>query len=109
MLSAILSADKFSNEQQILRLNYFFKSLLSKKSTFSAYVTWGLILSIQPAFFPIEAAKRGATPKEVPFKYHSLSKLVNVLNPLLVSMAPFSESFILWPLLSRPSSPDSDT
>ncbi len=31
----------------------------------AAYVDWGLLLSLQPAFYPTEAESKGATPSQV--------------------------------------------
>ena len=31
----------------------------------SAYVVWGLLISLQPPFYPQEAEKKGATPSQV--------------------------------------------
>ncbi len=32
---------------------------------FLAYIVWGLLLSLQPPFYPSEAEKKGATPSQV--------------------------------------------
>ncbi len=34
----------------------------------SAYIVWGLLLSLQPPFYPSEAERKGATPSQVSIK-----------------------------------------
>ena len=38
-------------------------------SIFSAYIGWGLLLSLQPPFYPSEAEKKGATPSQYGFVF----------------------------------------
>ena len=33
--------------------------------TFLAFLFWGLMISLQPPFYPAEATKKGATPSQV--------------------------------------------
>ena len=35
----------------------------------SAYVVWGLLISLQPPFYPQEAEKKGASPSQVKSLY----------------------------------------
>ena len=39
--------------------------VLMSVSVASAYLVWGLLISIQPPFYPEEAEKKGATPSQV--------------------------------------------
>ena len=32
---------------------------------FSAYVVWGILIALQPPFYPMEAEKKGAKPHQV--------------------------------------------
>ena len=31
----------------------------------AAYIVWGILISLQPPFYPLEAEKKGATPHQV--------------------------------------------
>ena len=50
---------------------YCYKMLSKSRTIFlglsvaAAYVTWGLLISLQPPFYPSEAEKKGATPSQV--------------------------------------------
>ena len=32
---------------------------------FTGYLTWGLLIALQPPFYPYEAEQKGATPQQV--------------------------------------------
>ena len=46
-----------------------------------AYISWGLLISLQPAFYPTEAEAVGATPSQVLFPsvviYHNCTNRPN--------------------------------
>ena len=42
-----------------------FKTYLVLGTVCMSFSVWGLIISLQPAFYPEEAEKKGATPAEV--------------------------------------------
>ena len=46
---------------------YFFSFLKQFWNSFniSAYTVWGILIYLQPPFYPSEAEKRGATPSQV--------------------------------------------
>ena len=47
------------------------KSFLLVFGISTAFLFWGLMMSLQPPFYPSEAEKKGATPLEVSFTFHT--------------------------------------
>ena len=64
---------------------YCYKMLSKSRTIFlglsvaAAYVTWGLLISLQPPFYPSEAEKKGATPSQVKtlLRYNECTKPYN--------------------------------
>ena len=52
----------------MLRILNFIKKIFGF-SIFLAYIGWGLLLSLQPPFYPSEAEKKGATPSQYGFVF----------------------------------------
>ena len=52
----------------MLRILNFIKKIFGY-SIFLAYIGWGLLLSLQPPFYPSEAEKKGATPSQYGFVF----------------------------------------
>ncbi|TRY80723.1 hypothetical protein TCAL_12990 [Tigriopus californicus] len=47
-----------------------------------AYISWGLLLSLQPAFYPIEAESKGATPSQYGLVFGIVSLAAFIFSPI---------------------------
>ena len=47
---------------------------------FIAYLFWGMMISLQPPFYPAEATKKGATPSQV------IKAAISNYSPLIIIM-----------------------
>ena len=48
----------------------------------SAYIGWGLLLSLQPPFYPSEAEKKGATPSQYGFVFGIANLAAFIFAPI---------------------------
>ena len=49
---------------------------------FTAYIGWGLLLSLQPPFYPSEAEKKGATPSQYGFVFGIANLAAFIFAPI---------------------------
>lgn len=62
--------------------------LSTKRSAFiafsvgGAYIGWGLLLSLQPSFYPTEAEKKGATPSQYGFVFGVINLAALIFAPI---------------------------
>ena len=99
------------NTQQDIALNIVSKKGWHKKYSmhffqFSAYIGWGLLLSLQPPFYPLEAEKKGATPSQYGFVFGIANLAAFIFAPifgkfgaqigpkLLYNVGAFTQGFV---------------
>ena len=70
--SALLQQNQVSSHDEIEESRNSKPVKLSRARTLSllvicgtAYIVWGALISLQPPFYPTEAAKKGASPSQV--------------------------------------------
>ena len=65
LLGIVVASGRSYNTQNQCALETFF----SRSST--AYIVWGILISLQPPFYPLEAEKKGVEPHQVRRKHLS--------------------------------------
>ncbi len=58
------------------------RSIFIAFSVGGAYLGWGLILSIQPSFYPTVAEEKGATPAQYGFVFGIINLAALIFAPL---------------------------
>ena len=54
----------------------------------AAYIGWGLLLSLQPPFYPTEAEKKGATPSQYGFVFGIANLAAFLFAPIFGRYGP---------------------